>query len=506
MTGASIRLRRQDLAVLRSQLADLGYGQAESETLELFPRRLYPVPEHLRALDPNVVLVVGPRGSGKSALFKAFFSNDQDLVNAITAWMQKTPAMQPLPRFTEWAAVYPLGTEFPDNRALSTWATSDEAAKKIWHTMLVRRLADRFDGRWKAELKSILEPMATDLRAILSAYDDPGTNPTAALDELEQKLRQEDRCIFVGCDELDTLGGYDWELMARMVRGLVAFWSDYSRRWQRIRAKIFLRSDLFRRHTGMGTADFAKLAANRAELAWSDTALLAMLVKRIANTSEGLATYCRRTRIKFDEHHTLGLIPVIRKPDDVFPLLDRLAGEFMGAGRKKGRVRNWILDHLRDGRGEISPRSLVRLIEQAARKEAANRSLRPPMLIHPTALRQALDDVSDDHVTQGIPEWPWLDGVKRRLKQDQLVPWEWREIVGLLDSDPHGSWGGSDRPGLRPPVDQPADFLDYLIEVGVFRRRSDDRVDVSDLYLSGLDLRRKGGVKRGLRKRAATRS
>ena len=48
------------------------------------------------------------------------------------------------------------------------------------------------------------------------------------------------------------------------------------------------------------------------------------------------------------------------------------------------------------------------------------------------------------------------------------------------------------------------DFLDYLIEIGVFRRRSDDRVDVSDLYLSGLDLRRKGGVKRGLRKRAAT--
>lgn len=507
MTDASIRLRRQDLAVLRGQLADLGYGQAESERPELFPRRLYPVSEHLRALDPNVVLVVGPRGSGKSALFNAFFTDNQDLVDAITAWIQKTQAMQPLPRFTEWAAAYPLGTEFPDSRALSRWATSDETAKRIWHSMLVRRLADRFDGRRKTELKSILEPMAVDLGAILKAYDDPETNPTAALDELEQKLRQEDRCIFVGYDELDTLGSYDWELMARMVRGLVAFWSDYSRRWQRIRAKIFLRSDLFRRHTGMGTADFAKLAANRAELAWSDVSLLGMLVKRIANTSENLATYCRRAGIRFEEpHHTLGLIPIVREPDDVFPLLERLAGEFMGAGQKKGHVRNWILAHLRDGRGEINPRSLVRLIEQAARKEAANRSLRPPRLIHPTALRQALDDVSDDHVTQGIPEWPWLDGVKRRLKQDQLVPWEWREIVDLLDGDPHGSWGGPGRPGLRPPVDQPADFLDYLIEIGVFRRRSDDRIDVSDLYLSGLDLRRKGGVKRGLRRRAATQS
>lgn len=64
----------------------------------------------------------------------------------------------------------------------------------------------------------------------------------------------------------------------------------------------------------------------------------------------------------------------------------------------------------------------------------------------------------------------------------------------------------TDSSSILQPVDRRDDFLDYLIEVGVFRRRSDDRVDVSDLYLSGLDLRRKGGVKRGLRKRAATQS
>ena len=63
----------------------------------------------------------------------------------------------------------------------------------------------------------------------------------------------------------------------------MAFWSDYSRRWDSggySDAKIFLRSDLFRRHAGMGTADFAKLAANRADLTWSDGALLGMLAKR----------------------------------------------------------------------------------------------------------------------------------------------------------------------------------------------------------------------------------
>ena len=501
MSGTSRQLNKQDCIDLRRQLADLGYGQAESEEQELLGSRLYPVSEHLRALDPRVVLVVGPRGSGKSALFKAFFSEDRDLAAAIVRWMPKTRLLQTQSKASEWRAAYPAWTDFPDTQALAKSVHSDEAAKKIWHIMLVRRLADRFDGRQRDALRTMLEPPAVDLDRLLRRYRMSQTSPTAALDEVEKRLQHEDSRIYIGYDELDTLGGFDWVLMARMVRGLVAFWSDYSRRWQRIRAKIFLRSDLFRRHAGMGTADFAKLAANRAELEWSDTALLAMLVKRIANTSERLAAYCRGARIRFEEHDALGLIPDIKEPREAHPLLERLSGEFMGAGKKKGFVRSWVLAHLRDGNDRVSPRSLVRLMEQAAGKDAVNRTLRPPRLIHPTALRQALDDVSDSHVTQGVSsEWPWLEGVKQRLARGRLVPWARAEIIDLLDTGWRESWGRREgSPGIRPPVEQPAEFVDYLIDLGVFRRRSDDRIDVPDLYLSGLSLRRKGGVRRGPR-------
>ena len=435
-------------------------------------------------------------------MFKAFFSEDRDLATAIAGWMPKIRTPEAQSGSSQWRAAYPAGTGFPDTQALAKWARSDEVAKKIWHIMLVRRLADRLDGRARDALQPMLQPAAVDVGELLRTYEMPQTSLTAALDELEERLQQEDSRIYVGYDELDTLGGFDWALMARMVRGLVAFWSDYSRRWQRIRAKVFLRSDLFRRHAGMGTADFAKLAANRAELEWSDAALLAMLVKRIANTSERLAAYCSGARIRFERDDSLGLIPQIREPNDAHPLLERLSGEFMGAGKKKGFVRNWVLAHLRDGNDRVSPRTLVRLIEQAAGKDAVNRTLRPPHLIHPTALRQALDDVSDSHVTQGISsEWPWLEGVKERLTRDRLVPWTRREVVDLFETDWRETWGTleASRMHIRPPVEQPADFVDYLIALGVFRRRSDDRIDVPDVYLSGLNLRRRGGVKRGPR-------
>ena len=286
-----------------------------------------------------------------------------------------------------------------------------------------------------------------------------------------------------------------------MVRGLVSFWSDYSRRWRRIRAKIFLRSDLFRRHAGMGTADFAKLAANRAILDWSDSAILGMLVKRIANTSDELASYCQGARVPFEEDETLGLVPNIQAPDVAHRLLERMVGEYMGSDKKKGFVRNWILDHLRDGNGDLCPRTLVRLVELAAANNAANRTLRSPRLIHPTALRQALNGVSSDHVAQGISsEWPWLEGVKRRLRQQQLVPWQSNDIVNLLSSDWDETWGQPRSTPVRPPEERPVDLVNYLVELGIFRRRSDGRVDVPDLYLFGLELRRKGGVKVGARR------
>ena len=46
-------LSKQDCIALRDQLTELGYGQAEAETDELFALRLYPVTEHLALSIPR---------------------------------------------------------------------------------------------------------------------------------------------------------------------------------------------------------------------------------------------------------------------------------------------------------------------------------------------------------------------------------------------------------------------------------------------------------------------
>lgn len=467
----------------------------ETETPEPFARRLYPVSEHLRAMDASVVLVLGPQGSGKSVLFTSFFTENHPLADALTRWSPRPSSLQAQLAASQYNAAFPSATAFPGCRALARWVDSEETAKKLWDAVLLRLLADHLAPHRRRMLRPILAPPAVDVGEILSAYDSMESISATALDELDRDLQRSGRWIFAGYDELDTVGGFDWALMVRMLRGLMAFWSDRSRQWKRIRAKIFLRSELYRRHAAMGTTDSsAKLALNRADLTWSDGALLGMLVKRIANESHDLAAYCRSGRVRLDQHDILGLVPNI---SDALTLLKRLAGEFMGEERKKGSVRNWIFAHLRDGNRLISPRTLVQLFEHAAGEDATNQSLNPPRLIHPASLRKALPEVSDSHVTQSISSgWPWLTGVRARLRQDPIVPWEHDRITDLLATDWDATWGAGDEANTRPPVDRPDDFVDYLSEIGVFRWRSDDRVDVPDLYLSGLNLRRKGGVRR----------
>lgn len=209
------------------------------------------------------------------------------------------------------------------------------------------------------------------------------------------------------------------------------------------------------------------------ELTWSNAAILGMVVKRIANTSPELAEYCSGAKIGLDRQGPLGLMPRVERPEDAFPLLERMIGEHMGATRKKGYVRNWVFTHLYDGNKHISPRTMVRLFESAATKDAANQAIPEPRLLHPTALRQGLADVATDHVAQGHHEWPWLEGVKRRLAKRPLVPWPRTHFNERLSKDWNGDWHAS-KPAVRPPTDRPADLGDYLIELGIVRKRTDE--------------------------------
>ena len=484
---------RQDLLFDLSRMGSS--GRAEEERSETFRRTYLPVPEHVRAFDPGVALILGARGAGKSELFRV--AVQENLLPAIVRTTREARNLH-IPEKAEWLPGYPLGKDFPDAAGLRRFYDSQsskaDAERDLWFAYLVRTVR-------KSLLESAIQDSAllklpgAEIDRVVAAFRSLGSKPLLALDDLDRKLETEDGWVFISYDELDVIGAYDWDSMIASIRGLVGFWASYARRWTRIRPKIFLRTDLFRRHGQSLGADLIKLTANRAEINWSDRNLYAMLIKRIANASDRLADYCRESKVSFVEDRDLGFIPRLQKDTDAKPLIEKIAGQFMGANLKKGRTFLWLLAHARDGNGHAIPRALVRLIEESAVQERDRPLASHNRLLDPRSIRRALDVVSREYVLQvNTHELPWLPGVQRRL-HGEGVPMDRRHVEYLLSKDWDQPWSET-QPNIRPPAQTASQLVDLLLEIGVLGSRPHNRLDVPDLFLAGLGLTRKGGVRR----------
>jgi hypothetical protein len=120
------------------------------------------------------------------------------------------------------------------------------------------------------------------------------------------------------------------------------------------------------------------------------------------------------------------------------------------------------------------------------------RKVQLPRLVDHISLRRALDRVSEEHVSHSESEWPWLDRLRESVKGQQ-VPLERESLEEILQKKIYD--GKGDLLDVLP-TDNAEDLVDYLVEVGIFRERTGKKIDVPDLFLSGLGLKRKGGVRK----------
>ena len=208
------KVRKDTQKTLLDHLSNLGYGQAEVEDRELFIRRFYPVKQHLRAFDPDVTLIIGERGTGKSAIFNAVFKNKLLAVLAPFAPDQRLP-------FKETDRInlvpgYPIGAQFPDHRGLKKLSGTPERFETLWFAYLLRILKDKIISK---ERLGFLDFPGGAPDKVLRSFDDSGNEPLLALDRLDQELLDANQWLFVGYDELDTLGGSTGQLWLKPSKG-----------------------------------------------------------------------------------------------------------------------------------------------------------------------------------------------------------------------------------------------------------------------------------------------
>lgn len=435
------------------------------------------------------MLIIGHRGAGKTELFRVL--RESGGPQAIASVSSKIEA-ESLNKI-DWCVGYTQsGDMFDHSLVLQDFAENrrSEELQFIWLGYLVRTLAES-DLISTTQLPSELLG-GTSLEGRLNVTKSRLDAVISALDQLNRRLETDDRFVYVTYDELDRVSSSNWDALAVIVRGLVQFWSANSRRWKRIRPKIFLRNDLYQKAAIVGP-DISKLSANRLRLSWSVKDLYALFFKRLVNHSSeevrsyfgGLLPLGRATRL-------LGWMPKAESEDEFESAIEHMCGEFMGTHRTKGKTFTWIPTHLQDAHGEVLPRSFLRLFEKASEIENENQQAKAPQIIHHSCLRGALDQVSVDRMEELTEEFPWIEVFRQHLIPKGItVPIDRKELQDQIRI----KWD-LESPDRRAPFSSSYELIQFLGEFGLFYTRKDGRVDVRDIYLKGMGFKRKGGVQR----------
>lgn len=322
----------------------------------------------------------------------------------------------------------------------------------------------------------------------------------SALDNLDARLLNDNRTIVVAYDELDRVVP-NYPGLFPAVRVLLALWLDWWRRWERIRPKIIIRTDLWESRL-LAFPDASKLSAHKVELEWQRPWLYRMAIKRMLNGPNVLAEFAREgARLgghsllpREQQDPLLGIVPAL--DEDAFAdVVTALVGEYMGANPRKGWSYDWIPNHVADAQGRALPRPFLKLLAlaaRAARERAADAADKLGPLLVPADFSDGLVKTSEVRLQELEEQRAWLE-MLRLVFKDGSVPMERAEVLARLRKI---SWPGTADERAPPTTDAERLLEDYLVRLGMFEVRPDGRFNVPDIYRHGLRLGRKGGVAR----------
>lgn len=218
--------------------------------------------------------------------------------------------------------------------------------------------------------------LGEDERPILVRHDE-------ALELLNRALDEIDLSAWIVLDRLDEafVGFPAAEIPA--LRALYRTYLDLSA-FGRIRLKLFVRKDLFRRIIQDGFVNLTHINARKIEIVWDEEDLRDLLLRRVAENSDLL--------------YELHIDPADH--DRIFSAIFPVQVDF---GKRKPTTWAWLMSRIRDGNGIRPPRNLIDLVKKAQadqlrREERQATEYAGDPLLSSEALKKGLSRLSEERV------------------------------------------------------------------------------------------------------------
>lgn len=483
-----------------------GSGEDEENIL----RNFLPLRTYSKLADPKIFLIIGGRGTGKTELFRiltscgglSYILSDRDRMRYtklkenefLTGYIATGSESKAFPASGVCDDL--VKKEKPDNFN-SFWGglISSVILKRFREDNEINALANGYLGE---ETKNALAERSSEVSRWWKTLDFQKEKWESFLDKTDTILQKRNIYICIVYDELDRICG-NYENLFGYIRSLLDFWFRHNNRFTNIKAKIFLRSDLYNAKS-LRFVDASKMGGYRLELNWDTRSLYRLLVKRMANAgSDETNLYLESVPglLQLKKNGELGYLP--NDSEDAFRLLiDKMIGRYMGKNAKCGISYTWVPNHIQDANGEITPRAFLKCFTFAAGAMLNNEndisSLEGDRILLPTRLHGAVEKVSIDRVKELTQEeYQWLQNLIILLNK-KTVLMERTEFLGYLSPE---NWPVEERRKL--PGKSNIDILETLKALGIVMETADDRINIPEIYLHGFGLKRKGGIKRPIR-------
>src|ERR1041385_3897348 len=305
-------------------LAGLNFGRVDAETDDRFDSCFVGTEMLTQVLQPKHALVLGSKGSGKSAAFrllsedrqklKAFFPKGYEEIFCIPVYGLQNEDFVPGMELRElgstsiddfryfWLLSIGLKTvtALVQSEKIQNLAEKDKKSKlaSAYNTLkqalvdlgvvrkqgVVGKLKQRM-GQLMRETPARTPTDAPEFDKIFSGefQQKTGMSNLALLDQIDIVLRETNCLAWILLDKLDLLFIDDFEKLKAAITGLIQLLVEYSSRFKHIHFKIFLRHDIYRQ---LRIVNKSHLVSYTCDMKWRDSLLLKLLVSRaIADTT-----------------------------------------------------------------------------------------------------------------------------------------------------------------------------------------------------------------------------
>jgi hypothetical protein len=469
---------------VRRAIADsisLDFAQYGADSL---PPKFITCPvSHLRALDPDCVIVEGIRGAGKSLWWKALKSAEvYTVLTEVFPQMHLRAGLQ----FSSGFGAGSVPEEWPDKDILAALRREHAEPRHIWRAVVGHHVFyDKIPGdswaertRWTAD-----HPEEFAKRLALS----------------DRRLASEGKMRLILFDALDHTAE-NWPELRQLVRALLQVALD-ARSLSSVRLKLFLRPDMLEDSRITDFPDSSKLLGARERLVWRQVDLYSLLWQRLGNAREGGQAFrdaCAKHGLVWQDRVGVWVPPaeLQNSEERQHPIFYAIAGEFMGKDKQKGRTYSWLPSHLADGRKAVSPRSFLAAVRAAADHPIPDGW---PFALHRTGLREGVRNASRIRVDEICEDYPWVRDLMEPLASAITVPcplsdfvdlWNQKQVLPRLDETLKR------QRGLQPAgrAREYDGLADDLVGLGVFARLRDGRIQMPDAYRIAFRFGRRGGV------------